>query len=75
LFPREIEHMTKQPAHGRSQNMHDAQGPGASVAIVEAVLRHFRGASSVLAGAAPRRGESSRAVETAMRAKILCLRC
>jgi hypothetical protein len=54
--------------------MYDAQMLGASVAIVAAVLRHFRGASSVLAGAAPRRGESSRAVGTAMRAKTLCLR-
>jgi hypothetical protein len=44
LFSRKIEHMAEQPAHGRSQNMHDAQGLGASVAIVEAVFRHFRGA-------------------------------
>ena len=27
LLSREIEHMAKQPTDGRTQNMHDAQGP------------------------------------------------
>ena len=43
LFSREIEHMTEQAAHGRSQNMHDAQGLGASVA-------HCRGCFASLPG-------------------------